>query len=584
MHMTNGSHTRLVKSLAQLHRHDHPCLIYETRAEMIAVVAPFVKIGFERGERCLLFLPESNVIPLLDELNASGIDTADAQSKGKLYIPDIHEIYRRDEPFDPGRVLDFLAQAIADAKAAGHNGLRLIGDMPWTLEGTSGTELLIEYEARLNDFICSHDLPALCIYDRNIFPAEVLLDVLRTHPKAIVGNTISRSHSYLLPQEYFSPERTNAELNNLLRLMLPNEELIAVLKDRLELMDAVIENCPDFIYVKDLEGRYKMINPAGALLFGKPVEEMLGRTANEFMSADDAATVAESDRKALASDQPISIELTYTVSGVTRTYLVIKGAYRNVEGVTIGLFGISRDITERKWAERQAIVNQDHLRQLATQLSTVEEQERRRIAAALHDQIGQSLALANIQLGSLRDKEQGDAARKEIDKIRELLQEAIQQTRSLTLEWSPPCLYEFGLEAAVQSICEEYKNKYGIKISLKFNEQIKPMADDLRVLLYHGVRELLVNIIKHARSNKVDISFEKDNNFIVITVEDNGIGFNCSEIRQRTGKERGFGLFSLSERLKYYGGCFDIESNSGHGTRVTLVAPLVTEQKEMPGN
>jgi PAS domain S-box-containing protein len=372
MHNQESPPPRLVEAIEQLQLHDHPCLIYETRAERLAVVAPFLRIGLERGERCLFLAPETGVESILEDLAAAGIDTADALARGTLFIPDIQSVYRRDEPFDPDRVLDFLNQAINDAKTAGFTNHRLIGEMTWILEGTTGTKRLIEYEAKLVDFLLSHDLPALCLYDRARFPPEVLLDVIRTHPKVIFGNVVSRNYSYLPPDEFFRSERPDIEVDRLLRGMLTNEELIIALEERNALLNAVVENSTDSIYVKDLQGRYLMINPAGAAFFGRNMEEVLGRDDSEIFSAESAEKICEADSRALTCGTPLTIEETITTAGVTRTYLTTKGAYCDAEGKVIGLFGIAREITERKRAEFERETTIEFLRLVNESASTRE--------------------------------------------------------------------------------------------------------------------------------------------------------------------------------------------------------------------
>jgi len=344
--------------------YDHPCLIYETCAERLAVVAPFIRIGWERGERCLFFATETDIETILEELTSDGIDTADALGKGTLFIPDIHAIYGRDEPFDPERVLDFLNQAIINAKRDGHTGLRLIGDMPWTLEGTSGTEPLIEYEAKLNYFILKHDLPALCLYDRSRFPPEVLLDAIRTHPKMIFGNVVSRNHFHLPPDEFFSPKRTEAEVDHLLRGVTTYEELITELEERQSLLNAVVENSPDAIYVKDLRGRYLMINPAGAAFLGKKVDEVLGRDDSELFPADSAKMIIEADRHTTTCGVPFTFEETLDSAGMTRTFHSTKSVFCDANGKAIGLFGIARDISERKRMEEALLESEKLFRTL----------------------------------------------------------------------------------------------------------------------------------------------------------------------------------------------------------------------------
>jgi PAS domain S-box-containing protein len=349
---------RLIKAIEQLQLHDHPCLIYETRAERLAVVVPFIRIGLEGNERCLCFAPETSVEIILEELTAGGIDTADALARGMLFIPAIHDIYGKDEPFIPEQVLEFLDQAVKDAKKDGLTGLRLIGEMPWALEGTSGIEPLMEYEARLNDFIHSHDMPALCLYDRARFSPESLLDVIRTHPKVIFGKVVSRNYSYLPPDEFFHPERPQIEMDHLLRGMATYEELITALEERNALLNAVIDNSPEAIYVKDLQGRYLMINPAGAAFLGRRVEEVLGRDDSEFFPADSAKKIFGANPQVLACGTPLTVEKKLTSADVTRTILATDGVYCDAKGKVIGLFGIARDITQLRQAGEEMIKTQ----------------------------------------------------------------------------------------------------------------------------------------------------------------------------------------------------------------------------------
>jgi signal transduction histidine kinase len=147
----------------------------------------------------------------------------------------------------------------------------------------------------------------------------------------------------------------------------------------------------------------------------------------------------------------------------------------------------------------------------------------------------------------------------------------------LTFELSPPILYELGLEVALEWLAEQIQEKHGILANFEDDKEPKPLVNDVRVLLFQAVRELLINIVKHAQAHKVKISVRRENNNIKIIIEDDGVGFSTSEGRE-LGKTTGFGLFSIRERLKIYGGHLEVHSEPGKGTRVTLVAPL--DQKE----
>jgi len=148
----------------------------------------------------------------------------------------------------------------------------------------------------------------------------------------------------------------------------------------------------------------------------------------------------------------------------------------------------------------------------------------------------------------------------------------------LTFDLSSPILYELGFEAAVAVwLTEEVEEKHNIATEFEKDKQVKPLDDDVRVLLFRDVRELLINVVKHAQAKKVKVSVRKAGNQIHVCVEDDGWGFDPAKIRATAVKKGGFGLFSIRQRLEELGGELEIESAPGQGTRATLIAPLKRE-------
>ncbi|HEY6837995.1 MAG TPA: PAS domain S-box protein, partial [Geobacteraceae bacterium] len=178
---------------------------------------------------------------------------------------------------------------------------------------------------------------------------------------------------------------------------------------------------------------------------------------------------------------------------------------------------LARDVTESLKAERDIVAYQEELRFLASEISLVEERERRRLATVLHDEIGQTLALARIKLGVLRAAGSAEERKREADEIERLLGQAIKVSRSVTFDLSPPILYELGFEAAVQSLCERFGDEHRIGIEFATDAEPKPLGDDARAFLFQSVRELLVNIIKHARASTARVSSRREHDTIVVT-------------------------------------------------------------------
>jgi signal transduction histidine kinase len=229
--------------------------------------------------------------------------------------------------------------------------------------------------------------------------------------------------------------------------------------------------------------------------------------------------------------------------------------------------------------EREILAYQTMLRALASELELAEESERRRIAVDLHDSIGQILAFSRRELTGLEKIGSNEIAIS-LKEVGRQLDKAIKQTRSLSFELSPSVLYDLGLETALEDLAEIFSRERNIECRFEGDGQLEPIEDAIKVLLYRSVRELLINVAKHADASEVKITLSWSNNEIHINVEDNGKGFDASVLERRLKKSRGFGLFSIQERLSHIDGCFEIQTAEGRGTKITLVAPVSVKSSE----
>jgi PAS domain S-box-containing protein len=264
----------------------------------------------------------------------------------------------------------------------------------------------------------------------------------------------------------------------------------------------------------------------------------------------------------------------------------ITTTFFKAKGEVIRITSIVRDITERKKSEERLLEYQKQLKNLASQLSLTEERERRRIGEGLHDDIIQPLAFLDIKLDSLKKslRQQNLMAKPLIESCNEMqktIREPIKITRAFTFDLSSPILYELGLEAAIEEwLATNIRKKYGIETVFEDDGESKPLDDDMCASLFKAVKELLVNVVKHARASSVKVSVARYEDNIKIDVEDNGAGFYPVKKKDLSG----YGLFSIRERLDHLGGSFDIDSKPNQGTRVTLTAPLKLETISEKGN
>ena len=231
---------------------------------------------------------------------------------------------------------------------------------------------------------------------------------------------------------------------------------------------------------------------------------------------------------------------------------------------------LQNNVNAREQAEKDLLEHQAKLRALAFDVSTTEERERRRLAMVLHDSIGQALAMCRLKLGS----QNTTISEELLNDIRKYIDEATRNTQSLTFDLSPPILYELSFEDAIEWLTEQTGNEHRFPVYFCDDKKPKHLSQNMRVFLYHAIRELLINVVKHAHAHSAKVSLYGDGSVIRITVQDDGKGFEGPVSRPHDAKENGhFGLFNLRERLTHLEGNLEIESRPDEGTTVTLIVP-----------
>lgn len=373
-----------------------------------------------------------------------------------------------------------------------------------------------------------------------------------------------------------------------------NEELRKEIKEREgaekarqqaeERFREIFENALVGIYRTTPDGRILMANPVLVKMTGYRSFEELAKRNLEKEGFEPEYPRSLFKKKVEKEGGVVGMESVWIRTDGTRRYVRESAtSVRNEKGKVLYYEGTVEDITEQKKAEKKLLEYQEQLRSLASQLSLSEERMRRRMAMNIHDHMGQNLAISKIKLDSLRRSISSPELVAAVDEIGDLLGQTIESARSLTFELSPPVLYELGFEAAVEWLVRYVRERDGLAAEFTDDGKDKPLDDDVRVLLFQSVRESLLNVTKHAHARKMTVSVCKVGGEIKISIVDDGVGFDVSEARSGEPKASGFGLFSISERLGYIGGCFSIESKSGVGTKVFLAAPLSKEAKYKRG-
>jgi len=340
---------------------------------------------------------------------------------------------------------------------------------------------------------------------------------------------------------------------------------------------ALVDQAQDGITILQ-DGKIKFVNPYLAKLQGYTVEELLNTSFTEHISPDELPRIKEIYQRRMNNEPVPSVyESVIQTKDGSRKEVEFSAGVTQYNGEPADLV-IVRDITERKKAEKELQKYQQRLKALASQLTLAEERERCRVAGDLHDQIGQSLALARIQLATAGKMTADAKLTAVLDDISESLRQSIQETRHLILDLSSPSMNELGLAAALSEWLEEQLQKrYGLKTEFVDECGRVPLSDDVRAILFRSVRELLTNVVKHAHANEVTVSLKCVGACVRIIIQDDGAGFDPAAASEMTDRESGFGLFSIRERMTDLGGSLEIVSEPGKGCKAILTAPLVLE-------
>jgi PAS domain S-box-containing protein len=315
---------------------------------------------------------------------------------------------------------------------------------------------------------------------------------------------------------------------------------------------------------------------------------------------EDKAVVRQSVDRAIDETGSLEHEFRVILSDGQIRWLAAKGrVLKDEEGRPVRMIGVNFDVTERKLAEArfrtfaQELENRvaertgelvhlhERLRALTTDLNLTEQRERKRLATDLHDYLAQLLALVRMKLGQIRRLALSPAQGEILREAEVVVNEALTYTRTLVTQLSPPVLHEFGLPAALRWLADQMVRQELSVVVRQFVPDNIPVPEDQAVLLFQSVRELLINVRKHAGTHQAVVTIEKHEDALRITVRDEGAGMDLAlasaGTEQPSSMSSKFGLFSIRERMLSIGGQFEVASAPGQGMTAQLILPLMMD-------
>jgi len=279
-------------------------------------------------------------------------------------------------------------------------------------------------------------------------------------------------------------------------------------------------------------------------------------------------------------DQMNVRELAYGDAELNRTYnslrlrLALMLATTIAAGVLLAAFTARRmlrleDELEQRY--REGVRSRQELHELSARLVSAQEEERRAISRELHDEVGQSLSALLMEAGNAaaRVAPESTEVRRHVDSIKKLAEASVNVIRNMTLLLRPSMLDDFGLVPALEWQAREISKRTGLRVHVSADESAADLPDALKTCIYRVVQEALHNCARHSQARSVKVSVEQESAKIVLTVEDDGRGFDSIRVR-------GLGLVGMEERVHHLGGSFRIRSAPGGGTKVAVELPLAS--------
>ena len=361
------------------------------------------------------------------------------------------------------------------------------------------------------------------------------------------------------------------------------QEAMRLSEERLRL---TMESINDYaIFTQDEAGTIVDWNSGAEQVFGYTASEAIGQPNAIVFTPEDRARdvpaqeMREARRTGRAADERWHLRKDgrrFFASGVLTPLQ---------EGAHSGYVKVARDLTERREMEErleaQVRERTSQVRELVTQLTMSEQEERRRISGILHDDLQQRLFSLMFQLAVLRqslDDGQLDPARRAVGEIEDALRKSVQITRELSVDLSPPVLHDEGLAAAMRWLASQMSQQQGLAVEVEAKSGLPRLNEDLRVLLFQTVRELLFNVVKHAGVTSARVVLSQADGHLRIDVSDNGRGFDPgpgeSQSNGHNVGQSGQGLPRIGQRMQLLGGRMEVASASEQGTRVTLYVPV----------
>jgi PAS domain S-box-containing protein len=565
--------TPLISALERLGPHDHLCSIYESPQDHYAVAIPFIRIGLDRGEKCIYIADDGTVGDVRQAMESEGIDVERATATKALVLATKEQAYLEHGSFDPDWMFTFWREATQLAMSEGFSALRATGETEWVLRGGRGLERWMEYESRLTHTLSESNCSALCQYNRRLFPPELILDVIRTHPTVVYGSTVCRNLYHVPPDEFLGTNQTAREVERLLINIREREQVEEALREQLtERRRAEEELRRSETYLAEGQrisrtGSWGWNVATGELFWSQEHFHIFGfdpETAKpsypmflKKIHPKDRLLVEQTVDRAVRERSDLEMDYRIVLTdGSTKHLQSLGHPVIGESGDLLEFVGTVMDVTERKRAEEALREAQAELAHV-TRVMTMGE-----LTASIAHEINQPLAAvmtnANACLrwlaGPIPNLDEAREAVARINRDGKRASDVINRIRALVKKGTTEKA-RLDLNEAIQevvSLVQSEIQKSGVTLQMELAADLPQILGN-RVQLQQVILNLVMNGIE-AMSEATDRSrdlliragkYESDK--VLVAVQDSGVGIDWQDLAKifdafYTTKSQGMGM------------------------------------------
>ncbi len=350
--------------------------------------------------------------------------------------------------------------------------------------------------------------------------------------------------------------------------------------DRLQkqesLLDELFEQAPGAIALMTLDHTITRVNREFTHLFGYSLNEAKERRLSDLIVPPEAREEVRRYTEQLARGERVNAEGIRQKKDGSRVHVSIMHVPVKLPGDKNLVYAIYGDVTDRKNAEEKVNGLAHLLKRLSHRLIQAQEDERRHLARELHDEIGQALTAAKLNLKIVASEVPAAATPRFEDSI-QIIDRLLQQVRQLSLDLRPPLLDELGLHPALRWLADQQSQRTGLRITVTAHLDDLDIDPAIETACFRIAQEAITNAVRHSHAQRITVEVWKDTDRLWLRVHDDGAGFDVESLELQARKGSSFGLLSMKERASLMGGEVVIVARSGAGTEIRAWFPMTSQ-------